>query len=259
MAARGQNVWFDLITTDLDGAKRFYTEVIGWTTQQWKDAPPDRPYTMWISDNRPLGGLIALSADARKNGVPSHWLASTVVDDAEAAVGRAQRLGGEILDPVTEVPTVGRFAVLRDPQGAVFSVFQPAADMRAPDEGNSPMALVCGSRRAVTSCASSTITRTLRPWRTIAASMCVPRRFSARRPRASRRWGRCPSRCLPVWGVLLRASASLTLRPRCICIPCGRKCDPWVPLSRSRFIVPAVQLKPCWTRATPTMHKDRIR
>ncbi len=134
MASAGQNVWFDLMTTDLEGAKRFYTDVAGWETKDLGGADPSTPYTMWVAPKGPIGGLTTLPEDAKQMGAPPHWLAYTVVDDVDAIVKQAEGLGGKIYKAPMDIPKIGRFAVLADPQGAVFSVFKPDGEMSAPED-----------------------------------------------------------------------------------------------------------------------------
>lgn len=128
----GINVWFDLMTTDMEGAKAFYGEVIGWKTQQWPDADPKQPYTMWAAGSTPIGGVMPLDENARKMGIPPHWTAYTTVQNVDAAVDKAKQLGGSVLMPPMDIPKVGRFAVLADPQGASFAVFTPKDETDAP-------------------------------------------------------------------------------------------------------------------------------
>jgi predicted enzyme related to lactoylglutathione lyase len=70
-----------------------------------------------------------LPDEAVKMGAPPHWLGHVSVADADASAARAQELGGKLLVPVQHIPEVGRFAILSDPQGAVFSAYTPAGDM----------------------------------------------------------------------------------------------------------------------------------
>ena len=87
------------------------------------------PYVMWTTDGTPqgsIGGVIPLPEGAKKAGAPPHWLPYVGSSDIDATVSEAQKLGGRVIVPLTEIPTVGRFAVLSDPQGAVFAVFAPA-------------------------------------------------------------------------------------------------------------------------------------
>lgn len=134
MTTTGLNVWFDLMTTDMEGAKAFYTEAIGWKTQQWDNSDPNMPYTMWATAEGPLGGVMPLPEDAKKAGAPPHWIAYTTVDDVDATAAKAEQLGGKIYAPPMDIPSVGRFAMLADPQGATFAIFKPSDDMSAPPD-----------------------------------------------------------------------------------------------------------------------------
>lgn len=134
MASKGLNVWFDLMTTDMEGAKAFYTETIGWKTQPYKDADPKMPYTMWVAGDSPLGGVMPLAEEAKKMGAPPHWIAYTTVENVDAAVKQAEKLGGRTYAPPMDIPNVGRFAILGDPQGATFAVFKPLNEMKAPPD-----------------------------------------------------------------------------------------------------------------------------
>ena len=123
-ADRGRFVWFDLMTSDSSGAIDFYSKLVGWGTQQFEGS--DTPYTMWANGENPLGGVVELSAEAREGGAPPHWLSYVAVPDVDAALARAQELGGSVLHPATDIPTVGRFAVIQDPQGASLALFKDA-------------------------------------------------------------------------------------------------------------------------------------
>ncbi|KFE71405.1 VOC family protein [Hyalangium minutum] len=126
MAARkGRFDWFDLMTPDVAAARSFYTAVIGWKTTKWEQAD----YEMWTVGNETIGGMMALPAEETKRGTPPHWLAHIETDDVDATVKKAQELGGKVLRPGTDIPTVGRFAILADPQGAIFGVFRPQEPM----------------------------------------------------------------------------------------------------------------------------------
>jgi hypothetical protein len=127
---RGRFVWFDLMTSDPEAAKGFYTRLIGWGTQPWEGG--DMPYTMWANGEKPLGGLMELPAEAREAGAPPHWMAYVSVPSVDAAVERAKELGGAVYHGPTDIPNVGRFAVLADPQGAVFAVYTSAGESASP-------------------------------------------------------------------------------------------------------------------------------
>jgi uncharacterized protein len=122
VSARGRFVWHDLMTTDPKKVEPFYKAVAGWGTQVW-DGPV--PYTMWTVGDAMIGGVMSLPP-----GVPAppHWLGYVFVPDVDATVAQAQSLGGQTHKAGTDIPTVGRFAVLVDPQGAAFAVFTSIGD-----------------------------------------------------------------------------------------------------------------------------------
>jgi predicted enzyme related to lactoylglutathione lyase len=123
-SSRGRFVWYDLMTTDPDAAPKFYAAIAGWGTQQWSGANSAMPpYTMWTVGQTPIGGLMQLPDQAARMGAPPHWLAYIATTDVDATVKQAQKLGGKVLREPMDIPTVGRFAVLADPQGAVFAPF----------------------------------------------------------------------------------------------------------------------------------------
>lgn len=126
----GNIVWYELLTSDVKGALAFYTEVLGWKTESWKGGPEE--YTMWVGGQGPLGGVVTLPEPAKQMGAPPHWLAHVQVPDVDATAAKVEQLGGKIYHR-EDVPTVGRFAVIADPQGAVISVFTPTEEMTAHD------------------------------------------------------------------------------------------------------------------------------
>jgi predicted enzyme related to lactoylglutathione lyase len=120
---RGRFVWYDLMTTDPEGAKAFYTAVMGWGTQVW----PEMSYTMWTAGETPTGGTMKLPEEAVAGGARPHWLGYVAVPDVDATTARAQELGATVMVPPTDIPTVGRYSVLADPQGASIAAYTPAS------------------------------------------------------------------------------------------------------------------------------------
>ena len=120
---KGRFVWFDLMTKDAQGATAFYTETIGWKTQTW-EGPMD--YTMWVVGEQPVGGVMPLPKEAE--GVPPHWIGYAKVDDVDAKVALVKELGGTVHRPGDDIPEVGRFAIVADPQGATFALFSSLRD-----------------------------------------------------------------------------------------------------------------------------------
>ena len=119
---RGRFVWHELLTTDTASAAAFFTKVTGWKTQPW---PQDASYTLFVAGGRPMAGLMRLPEEARAMGAPPNWISHIGTPDVDQTVRQAAGLGAKILRPAETVPTVGRFAVLQDPQGAVFAVYKP--------------------------------------------------------------------------------------------------------------------------------------
>src|SRR5688500_1201951 len=123
----GQFTWFDLSTDDNAASVRFYTQLLGWTTEAWAGGA----YTMFKSGDKTFGGVMPLADEAKKMGAPPHWMGYVTVDDVDRAAGRAKELGGRVFVPGTDIPNVGRFAVVADPAGAVLALFaskSPSAD-----------------------------------------------------------------------------------------------------------------------------------
>jgi predicted enzyme related to lactoylglutathione lyase len=125
--AVGRFVWHDLMSTDVEGAKSFYTKLLGWTIEVWK--PGEMDYPMILNGDQMHGGI-----GPAQGGAPSHWMGHVLVESVDDAVARAEKAGGKVLAPPMDIPEVGRMAVIADPQGAVFSVFTPETEM-TPSEG----------------------------------------------------------------------------------------------------------------------------
>lgn len=125
-ADRGRFVWYDLMTPDPEAARRFYGRVTGWGREVWPGG--EKPYEMWTNGDSPIGGLMELPAELAQRGVPPHWIAYVAVPDVGAAVARVDELGGAVHHPATDIPEVGQFAVVADPQGAVFALFSSRND-----------------------------------------------------------------------------------------------------------------------------------
>jgi uncharacterized protein len=118
---RGRFVWHELMTTDPQAAGAFYSKVLPWKTQP--SGMPD--YTLWAAGKTMTGGLMAQPESARQAGAPPSWLVYIGTPDVDGAAAAAERLGGKVLKAPADIPNVGRFAVLADPQGAAFAVFTP--------------------------------------------------------------------------------------------------------------------------------------
>jgi uncharacterized protein len=121
-ASHGRFTWYELMTTDTGAAKKFYSSVVGWGTQ---DVPmPGMTYTLLTAGETRVAGLMELMEKAREMGAPPGWLGYVAVDDVDATTEQAKRLGGSVHMPPMDIPDVGRFAVLADPQGAALGLFR---------------------------------------------------------------------------------------------------------------------------------------
>ena len=113
--------WCELLTTDVEAAKSFYSELFGWTMESvTHEANEGMQYHVVKVDGTEIGGIMAVPPQAQ--GMPPCWGTYVTVDDVDSAAARARELGGDIVVPLTDIPEVGRFCVIRDPQGAVISM-----------------------------------------------------------------------------------------------------------------------------------------
>jgi predicted enzyme related to lactoylglutathione lyase len=117
----GRFVWHDHVSSDPRRAQDFYTALLGWTIEVWK--PGELDYPMIVAGGQMHGGFGSPESDA-----PAHWLGNVLVEDVDATAARAEAAGGSLLVGPIDIPEVGRMAVIRDPQGAVFAVFAPTGD-----------------------------------------------------------------------------------------------------------------------------------
>jgi predicted enzyme related to lactoylglutathione lyase len=112
--------WNELASRDIDGAKKFYGEVFGWQGDTQEMGP--MTYTEWKLNGTTIGGMRAIG-DMDPPGMPANWLVYFVTDDTDAAVGRVTAGGGQVMMPPTDIPP-GRFAIVSDPQGAMFALIK---------------------------------------------------------------------------------------------------------------------------------------
>ena len=115
----GRFVWYDLMTSDTAASLKFYSSLFNWTTKA--ETGSSGPYTMLQAASKEFGGLMAIEPS---RPMPSHWVGYVAVNDIHAAAARVPGAGGRVAHPPTEIPHVGHFAVIIDPQGAPFCLFQ---------------------------------------------------------------------------------------------------------------------------------------
>jgi uncharacterized protein len=115
----GSFTWNECQTTDPAAAARFYSEVFGYGVEEW-DMGEGEPYRVLKVGEKGVAGLSMIGA--QREGTPPSWATVFSVADADESVAKAQELGAKLLRPPTDLPDIGRFAVLQDPVGAVFQV-----------------------------------------------------------------------------------------------------------------------------------------
>jgi hypothetical protein len=113
----GKFIWFEHVSSDVDKARAFYGELLGWNS----DAVPmgEGSYQMIMNGEDGIGGFRSIDA-----GQPAHWMSYVSVTDVDATAQAAAAAGAKILLPPTDFPPVGRGATLQDPQGGIFSIWK---------------------------------------------------------------------------------------------------------------------------------------
>ena len=111
----GQFCWNELMTRNVEQAKKFYSDTIGWKFE----AMPMPNGTYWVAKagDKPVGGIFDISS-AEFGPVPESWMAYIEVDDVDARVAKAIQAGAKIMKPAFDIPKVGRIAILMEPGGA---------------------------------------------------------------------------------------------------------------------------------------------
>ncbi len=128
--APGTFCWVELGTTDGEAAKKFYTELFGWT---FIDSPigPGMVYTMLKLDGKDVGALYKMPEEMTSQGIPPNWLSYVSVKSADEATVKAKSLGATLMKEPFDVFDVGRMSVIQDPTGAVFAIWQAGTNSGA--------------------------------------------------------------------------------------------------------------------------------
>jgi uncharacterized protein len=125
MWSHGSFYWNELMTRDVEQAKRFYASSIGWTFE----AMPMPEGTYWVAkmNNEPVAGILPLSGPDFE-GVPESWMSYLAVDDVDARLEAARAAGSEVMRGPFDVPAVGRIAIIKEPGGAEIAWITPSED-----------------------------------------------------------------------------------------------------------------------------------
>ncbi|WP_299797718.1 VOC family protein [uncultured Shewanella sp.] len=137
--AQGLPCWVELASHDANAGKQFYSELLGWSLQ---DMPiPDGVYTMFNlvlgEESDEIGAAYQMPAEMSEQGIPTNWTVYFAVDSVDATIALARSNGGELLLGPHDVGTAGRMALLRDPQGAKFAIWQAGEHIGARRRGES--------------------------------------------------------------------------------------------------------------------------
>src|SRR4051812_37512133 len=116
-------IWYELMTSDIDAAERFYSSVVGWTGSEFGN--PEMRYRVLSASERGVGGSMAIPEGA---GFPPCWVGYVGVPDTDAAAEQVRAAGGSICREPEDIPGVGRFAVIGDPQGAMLNLMTPSGE-----------------------------------------------------------------------------------------------------------------------------------
>lgn len=114
-------IWYELMTSDTEAAQKFYGEVVGWGAQ---DAGGGMNYTLFTTGGQPVAGLMAIPENACEAGSKPGWIGYVAADDVDAMAERIKAEGGGVARAPEDIPGVGRFAVVTDPQGAFFCIMR---------------------------------------------------------------------------------------------------------------------------------------
>ncbi|MFY8301146.1 VOC family protein [Pseudoalteromonas sp. SS15] len=112
--------WHELACRGSEKIGQFYSELLGWQIQVEKMEHMD--YTLFCNEQGPVAGMLEMTEEWE--GIPPHWMIYFAVADCDAMSEKSTSLGGQVCVPPTDIPNIGRFAVITDPQGAVFSIMQ---------------------------------------------------------------------------------------------------------------------------------------
>ena len=128
--AKGKFGWYELMTSDTKASGKFYTDVVGWTTQEMP-SPDGSAYTIFNVGEVGIAGMLHLEGH-------SGWIGYIHVDDVDAHVEKIVEAGGKVWKPATDIPGILRFAVMSDPQGAAIAICTPNPAMPSPQRPEPP-------------------------------------------------------------------------------------------------------------------------
>ncbi|HJT40162.1 MAG TPA: VOC family protein [Sphingobium sp.] len=120
----GKFFWYELMTSDPEGALTFYGDVVGWTSAPFGGDLQGDVYHVVSGSHGPLGGVMAIPAELKDHGMRPWWGGYIGSADVDADVKRLTAAGGAVKRAPEDIPGVGRFAVMGDPGGAIFMLLK---------------------------------------------------------------------------------------------------------------------------------------
>jgi uncharacterized protein len=132
----GNFVWYELMTSDAKAAEKFYTTVVGWTA---KDAGmPGMAYTLLSAGDAQVAGAMTVPPEICAAGWQPGWVGHIGVSDVDDYTKRVTQAGGKVHREPTDIPGIGRFSVVADPQGANYMMFKGSGEMPKPPAPMTP-------------------------------------------------------------------------------------------------------------------------
>jgi predicted enzyme related to lactoylglutathione lyase len=136
-ASIGEFIWYELMTTDADAACRYYGDLVGWQVED--SGLADMDYRILNAGDAPIGGVMQLSEEMMRGGAQPGWFAYIEVDDVDATVESVKADGGGVMVPPNDIPNVGRFAMITDPQGiSIYVMHSTSADVSQAFKADAP-------------------------------------------------------------------------------------------------------------------------
>ncbi|MGF1624735.1 MAG: VOC family protein [Alphaproteobacteria bacterium] len=123
----GTFMWNELLTTDVESARAFYSDVVGWTRDSVPmPGEPGAQYHLWKAGEDTAGGMMAMSGP-QFAGTPPHWMCYVHVADVDTCAGKVEAAGGKLAAAPFDVPGIGRICIIVDPTGAALGLITPVA------------------------------------------------------------------------------------------------------------------------------------
>lgn len=130
--------WYELMTSDTDAAEAFYKKVVGWSAEPWGGGAEGPRYTVVKAGERGVGGIMGMPEHYREGGGHPAWVGYIPADDTDAETEEVRKAGGTVHVAPSDIPGVGRFSVVADPQGAAFKLLHPNGPDQPPIAPDTP-------------------------------------------------------------------------------------------------------------------------